>query len=137
VDKNNTIQNAHQEASILNEPGITNTRGRIAMARIDDNDPEHDRRHQLRHQPVVLQLWRTTRRWTAPTADSRRSVKWRTTRAWRSSIRSTGLERVNAGGALNELPVNDLQAVQTRGSLDPAADVVSVRRVAILNKQSA
>jgi hypothetical protein len=48
-----------------------------------------------------------------------------------------GLQRVNAGGALNELPVNDLAAVQARGSLDPAADVVSVRRVAILNKQSA
>ena len=46
-------------------------------------------------------------------------------------------ERVNVGGALTDLPVNDLATVQTRGSLDPAADVIDIRRVAIINKVSA
>lgn len=41
---------------------------------------------------------------------------------------------VNGGGALSNMPVQDLAAVQARGSLDMRADAISIRRVAMLNK---
>ena len=51
------------------------------------------------------------------------------------------LSRVDLNGAppsaFDETPVNDLDALQQRGTLDPQVDLVSVRRVAILNKVSA
>jgi len=136
VDKNNTIQNAHQEASILNEPGITNTRGRIAMARIDDNDPNTtDDINSATNQWFFNTVNNTSLDSSNGGFTSFGEVADDASMAVVDAI--NGLQRVNAGGALNELPVNDLAAVQNRGSLDPAADVVSVRRVAILNKISA
>jgi len=44
------------------------------------------------------------------------------------------METVNAGSPLDEVPVNDRQTVINRGSLDLRQDIVSIRRVAMLNK---
>jgi cyclophilin family peptidyl-prolyl cis-trans isomerase len=138
VDTNNTVQQAHQEASILNEPGIPNTLGRIAMARIDDNDPN-----------TTDDINSATNQWFFNLSNSNTfldSVNGGFTAfgevadnaSWAVVEAIAALDKVNAGSPFNELPVNDADAVQDRGgSLDPAADVVSIRRVAILNKQSA
>jgi cyclophilin family peptidyl-prolyl cis-trans isomerase len=89
VDKNNTIQNAHQEASILNEPGIT----------------EHARPHRMRASTTTTpnttdDINSATNQWffntvnntslDSSTAGSQASARSRTTRAWRWWMRSTG-----------------------------------------------
>jgi cyclophilin family peptidyl-prolyl cis-trans isomerase len=140
VDRNNTIQNAHQEDSILNEPGISNVRGTVAMARIDDNNPA-----------TTDDINSATNQWFFNLGDNSAldSVNGGFTvfgevaddASMAAIDRISALSRVDADGPGNgpfgEMPVNDLAAVQTRGFLDPAADVVSVRRVGILNKVSA
>jgi len=45
-----------------------------------------------------------------------------------------GFETVNGGSPVDELPVNDRDAVIARGSIDLETDAVTVRRVAVLMK---
>lgn len=128
VTRDNEIIDAVQDPAVVNEPGISNTRGTIAMAKIGG-------------QPNSA-----TNQWFFNLADNTGldsdnggftafgNVVGDDSFAVMDTI--AGLGRVNAGGAFSDLPVVDADAVVDRGQLDPAADVVSVHRVAILNKIS-
>ncbi|HEV2294963.1 MAG TPA: peptidylprolyl isomerase [Tepidisphaeraceae bacterium] len=128
VTRENEIDQAVQDAPVVNEPGISNTRGTIAMAKLSDNPNS------------------ATNQWFFNVADNSQNLDAQNGgfTAFGEVVGGmdivdfiAGRPRVNAGGAFSELPLNDLDTFTARGNvLDPAADVVSIHRVAMLNKIS-
>ena len=129
--KNNEIDDVVEHAAVQNEPGggVLNTRGRISMAKIggQPNSATNEWFFNVANNPDL---------------DSQNGgftafgeINSASGLAVMDAI--NGYARVNAGGAFNEIPVRDEQAVIDRGRLDPNADLVTIRRVAIINKVAA
>ncbi len=132
VTRFNEIDQAVQDPAVVNEPGISNTRGTIAMAKLG-GDPNS-----------------ATNQWFFNLADNGgappNGLDFQNDgfTAFGEIVAGmevvdfiAGRDRVNAGGAFSDLPIDDLDAFTNRGNvLDPADDVVSIHRVAMLNKIS-
>jgi cyclophilin family peptidyl-prolyl cis-trans isomerase len=131
VDKDNEIQNVHAHDPITNEFGNSNVRGTIAMAKTSDPNSATNQ--------WFFNVGDNSQALDNPSNSGGFTVFGNVADASSLGVIDIimGLDRVNAGSPFGELPVQDADAVQQRGSLDPAADVVSVRRVAIMNKISA
>jgi cyclophilin family peptidyl-prolyl cis-trans isomerase len=111
---------------VVNEPGVSNTRGTIAMAKLS-GDPNS-----------------ATNQWFFNTADNSSNLDAQNGgfTAFGSITNQSGLNTmdaisalptVNVGGAFTNLPVVDAQAIADRGhQVDPATDLVSISRVAML-----
>lgn len=130
VTKQNDIVDVVDHGAIQNEFGQSNLRGTMAMAKLG-GDPNS-----------------ATNEWFFNLADNSGNLDTQnggftvfgevnSNSGLTRMDTIAGLDRINAGGAFTDLPVNDLAAVQARGSLDPAADVIDIRRVAMVNKNSA
>jgi cyclophilin family peptidyl-prolyl cis-trans isomerase len=128
--QNDAIEPIPQNAAVVNEPGVSNVRGTIAMAKLgsDPNSATNQWFYNLGDNSGNLD--NQNGGFTAfgqVTDDAGLAVM--------DAI--AGLPRVDASGgnqnsAFNELPVRDLNAVQQRNQIDPASDVVFVNRVAML-----
>ncbi|MGB7157628.1 MAG: peptidylprolyl isomerase [Tepidisphaeraceae bacterium] len=151
VSAENEIGQVHQEDSVVNEPGVSNTRGRIAMAKIPSKDGMGN--------PIPGGGPNSaTNQWFFNLADNRGDagdpnnpddggLDFQNGGFTAFGEIVTGLDvvdaiagkaRVNEGSPFGELPINDASAYTGRGSvLDPQVDVISIRRIAILNKVSA
>jgi cyclophilin family peptidyl-prolyl cis-trans isomerase len=143
IHADNSLSAIHQEAQVPNEfqAGVTtNIRGRIAMAKLDPDAPGGG--------PDSA-----TNQWFFSAADNRANLDNQNGGfAAFGEINSAaglavldaiqGLTSLNGVplpglGSFDDVPLNDAAAAQARGFIDPQADLVSVRRVAILNKISA
>lgn len=129
VTRDNEIDQAVQDPAVVNEPGISNTRGTIAMAKLG-SDPNS-----------------ATNQWFFNLADNSTNLDAQNGGFTAFGAIVAGLDvvdfiagrtRINTGSPFNELPIADADAYADRGNvLDPMADAVSVHRVAILNKVGA
>ncbi len=140
VNKDNEIVDVVAHDPIQNEFQSTNTRGRISMAKIPAVDEQGN--------PVPGGGPNSaTNEWFFNLADNSGNLdnqnggftafgEINSTSGLGTIDTIAGKGRINAGGALNTLPVNDLPTVQARGSLDPTADVIDIRKIAIVNKVS-
>ncbi len=138
----NSLTPIHQEDPVANEfiaGTTTNVRGRISMAKISSEDgggPDS-----------------ATNNWFFNAADNRENLDNQNGGfAAFGEINSEaglavldaiqGLTSLNGVplpgiGQFDDVPLNDATAAQERGFIDPSIDLVSVRRVAILNRVSA
>ena len=132
VDKDDQIQDVHAHDPIANEFKNSNVRGTISMAKSDDpNSATNQWFLNVGNNSAILDSPSNSGGFTVFG-----NVYDQAGLAAMDLIANLG--KVNAGGVFNELPVNDVSAVTGRGGvLQPEVDVVSVRRVAILNKNSA
>jgi cyclophilin family peptidyl-prolyl cis-trans isomerase len=133
VTADNAIVNVHNEAPVINEPVASNIRGTIAMAKVG-GDPNS-----------------ATNQWFFNLGDNSSNLDNQNggfTVFGAVSGGATGLAVMDGiaafptgnassiNGAFDELPVVNASKINSSGvitSLDPQADVVSIRRVAILN----
>jgi cyclophilin family peptidyl-prolyl cis-trans isomerase len=135
VGTNNVIGSVHSEGTILNEPGISNLRGTVAMARVDDMNPA-----------TTADIDSATNQWffnlsnTNTFLDSSNggftvfgqvlddgSLKVMDAIAAFGTVNASSIN-----SAFDTLPVKDAPAVIARGSLNPAGDLILVTRVAQL-----
>jgi cyclophilin family peptidyl-prolyl cis-trans isomerase len=140
VNASNQLGQVHSESAIQNEPGISNTRGTIAMARaVDGNEGTTTDRNSATNQ-WFLNLSNSN----ATNLDNQEggfAVFGTLTDS--ASLRVmdaiAGYARVDASSihsAFNDLPVKDAAALQSR-QLNPTADLILVQRVAMLMDPSA
>lgn len=129
VDKDNEIVDVIDHGAIQNEFNSSNTRGRISMAKLG-GDPNS-----------------ATNEWFFNLVDNAANLDTQNGgfTAFGEINSNSGLstideiaekDLVNVGGAFTDLPVNNLATVQARGTLDPTADVIDIRKIAIVNKVS-
>lgn len=125
---NSNLAAIPQDPAVLNEPGIPNTRGTIAMAKLGGNPNS------------------ATNQWFFNLGDNRSILDQQNGgfTVFGEIIDASGLtimddiagfDVVNAsgqGGAFNEVPVLDPQAVTDRGGMVIPSDLIVVSRVAIL-----
>jgi len=134
VSADNQVVNIHAHDPIANEFGNSNVRGTIAMAKTDDPDSATNQ--------WFFNVGDNSQALDDPNNSGGFTVFGNITGSGLAVMDAiAALQRVDLNGAppsaFDETPVNDLNALQQRGQLDPRVDLVSVRRVAILNKVSA
>lgn len=125
IDGTNQIDQIAENAAVQNEPGFSNTRGWIAMAKQDGDPNSATNQWFFNVQNNAANLDFQNGGFTAfglITDDAGLAVM--------DTINQ--LARVNGGSPFDALPVNDLAAVQARGEIDPQSDAVLVNRLSIL-----
>ena len=140
LTQNNGLAPIHQEAPVANEfiaGTTTNIRGRIAMAKLPDTAPGGG--------PDSA-----TNQWFFNAADNRSNLDNQNGgfTAFGEINSADGLATLDliqnlqtldgvplpGLGSFDDVPLHDAQAAIDRGVIDPGADLVEIRRVAILNK---
>ena len=125
--KKNSVDQVKQYEAVKNEPfpgNPGNVRGTIAMAKLGDNPNS------------------ATNQWFFNLGDNRSNLDAQnggftafgriTSKAGLKVMDKIGKkERVNVGGVFSELPVNNLEAVMKREQVDPAKDLIVIKRVAL------
>jgi len=132
ITKTNTIGQTADFTPVDNEPHITsNTRGTIALARPDDNNPATDDKG--------------SNQWFFNLADNSSNLDNQnggftafgqiTTDAGLAVVDAiAGKTILNAGGVFSALPVENSSTTVEQVAADPAGTLVLLRRVAMLNK---
>ena len=135
VNGSNQMNNAvHSDGDILNEPGISNTRGTIAMARAVDGNPA-----TTGDQNSANTQWyfNTVSNTSLDTNDGGftvfGAVADRASLAVMDAIAKFGIVNASSiNGAFDTLPVRDSAGVIARGSINPSQDLIIVSRIAML-----
>jgi cyclophilin family peptidyl-prolyl cis-trans isomerase len=131
VNKDNQIGQVGENAPVDNEPGVSNTRGTIALARPDDSNPATDDKG--------------SNQWFFNLADNGANLDNQnggftafgkvTTDAGLAVVDAlAGFPILHAGGVFNDLPVKSANVTTQQVGADPAGTLILIRRVAILNK---
>ncbi|MCW3062683.1 MAG: alkaline phosphatase [Capsulimonas sp.] len=135
VGTNNVIGSVHSEGDIQNEPGISNLRGTVAMARRDDNNPA-----------TTADINSATNQWFFNLSNSNTFLNSSNggftvfgqvlddgSLQVMDAIAAIGTVNASSiNSAFDTLPVKDAPAVIARGSLNPAGDLILVTRIAQL-----
>lgn len=135
VGTNNVIGSVHSEGTIQNEPGISNLRGTVAMARTDDMNPA-----------TTADINSATNQWFFNLNNSNTFLNSSNggftvfgqvlddgSLQVMDAIAAIGTVNASSiNSAFDTLPVKDAPAVIARGSLNPAGDLILVTRVAQL-----
>jgi cyclophilin family peptidyl-prolyl cis-trans isomerase len=138
VNGSNQIDAVHSDGDILNEPGISNTRGTIAMARAVDGNPATTNDQNSANTQWYFNTVNNSSGLDSnvPSADGGFTVFGAV--ADSASLRVmdalASFPRVDASSitsAFNHLPVRDPVALQSR-QLNPQGDLIIVSRIAML-----
>jgi cyclophilin family peptidyl-prolyl cis-trans isomerase len=133
ITPTNNVEAIAPDPPVTNEPGYHNLRGTIAMARVDDGDPNTHADENS-----------ATNQWFFNLVDNSQNLDNQNGgfTAFGKVTDSAGLavmdklgayDRVNVdGNVFSDVPVKNLATVQSRGYVDPKLDLIKVTRVAML-----
>ena len=135
VTKTNQIGQVGENAPVDNEPGVSNVRGTIAIARPDDNNPATDDKGSNQW---FFNLGDNSANLDTGGANANGGFtafgKVTTDAGLAVMDALAAFPVLHAGGVFQDLPVKSSTITTTQVGQDPAGTLILVRRVAILNK---